>query len=761
MKIRVLAPLALALVATSATRAQVVDMGPAPTPPQEQKAVANEFIVQFKTRSYDLSELRNAIYAERSVETVDNIVAGLERKTEAERKGFAEDIESLGGKVLANWWIINASVVRIDASKVGTLAKMPNVLRIEPNYIFEPVLRDSTNSSNHNSDAANQRRNAANQLVVGTGLTVSILDTGIDANMGGSGRPHRSFFRNGDPNNRTGGGIGGSRVLGRFVARFASGNGEDDHFHGSAVASCSASAWGSNSGFAPDAGIVSWKVSLSSNGSASSAAITDAWQQTLSNRTRYKIVAANNSYSGSPSFTNSTQQALDSCAYNGNINCIVPSGNSGTSIRSAQAGYNGISVGSNNKYSVGISSFSGRGTQGNGKVVPDMVAIGASVVMTLRDTESRLARSSGTSFSSPSVAGAAVLVRHANSAMNALEAKAVLINTTRFGTTGSGRGAGVLRADLAVDAAIKGKFARDKLTSSQNKKNFFFQLSQGVQHSVTVTWWRTNFGSGSNNNIDLRVYDPQGRLVGSSTRSSANSFEKVAFTAPSTGNYRAEVSGTAFVSSTIDFAIADAGKATLPKKPTLTAIKPAKVSIIGGQTVTLTGTELQTVSKVNVGSTSVAPKTTSATTVTFDTPQVTALGKLPVSVTNPAGTSNSLTIEVAGAHPPVLQGATLLFSVTGATDAFFTDANWLGVYWLSGSNKPSKIQGIVDLGIGNAFTNLFLFHTFVGDKAGQHVYSWGIPSGLGGTMIYMQFIATDGKKFPFESSNVLSRRIVF
>ena len=759
MKICVLAPFTLAL-ATPAI-AQVVDMGPAPTPPQEQKAVANEFIVQFKTRSYDLSELRKAIYAERSVAEVDEIVAGLERKTEIERESFGEAVEALGGRVLANWWIINASIVRLDASKKDALSKLNNVSRIEPNYIFEPVLRDSTNSNNHNSDAANLMRNSANQLVTGTGLTVSILDTGIDANMGGSGRPHRSFYRNGDPNNRTGGGLSGSRVLGRFVARFAAGNGEDDHFHGSAVASCSASAWGSNSGFAPDAGIVSWKVSASSNGSASSAAITDAWQQTLANRTRYKIVAANNSYSGSPSFTTASQQALDSCAFNGNINCVVPSGNSGTNIRGTQAGYNGISVGSNNKNSTFISSFSGRGTQSNGKVVPDLVAIGASVVMTLRDSESRLARSSGTSFSSPSVAGAAVLVRHANSAVSALEAKALLINATRPGTSGSGRGAGVLRADLAVDAAIKGKFASGKLTGSQRKQNFFFPLSQGVQHSVTVTWWRTNLGSGSNNNVDLRVYDPQGRLLGSSVRGSANSYEKVSFTAPSTGTYRAEVDGSAFVTSTIDFAIADAGKATPPKKPTLTSIKPAKVSIVGGQVVTLTGTELQTVSKINIGSTSVSPKSTSATTLTFDTPSAASLGKLAVTVTNPAGTSNALSIEITGAHPPILQGSTLLFSTTGATDAFFTDKGWVGIYWLSTSNQSSKIPGLVDMGIGNNFTSLFLFHTFVGDASGQAVYSWPIPGGLGGTTIHMQFIATDGKKFPFESSNVLTRKIVF
>ncbi|MCA8971148.1 MAG: S8 family serine peptidase, partial [Planctomycetes bacterium] len=471
MKYKHALPLFPAVLAVGMLRSQepaqpvAVVQGPAVVAPQ---VVPGEYLVQHAS-GVSLTALRDAVYAKASADDVDRIVADLVQKVEQEREAFVRDVEALGGTVVQNYWIVEGSHVRLDASKVEGLRRIAGVVRVDPNWIHYPVLATSTNASNHNSDAANVTRGLTNnQLVVGTDLTVAILDTGLDAAMGSSGRPHRSFYKGGNPSNTTGAGISGSRMLGRFVAAGASGTGEDDNGHGSACASCSAGAsWpGNDAGFAPDANIVGWKVSASSNGGASTSAIADGFQQTLANVTRYKIVAANNSYSGSPSMTEMAQQAADRCAYVGNVNVCVPAGNSSSNISATQAGYNALNAGSINKNSTTRSSFSGYGTQTTGKIIPDIAAIGASLNMTNKDSESTVLRASGTSFSSPSVAGAAVLVRHANPLVTALEAKALLLRNTRTGTMGSGLGSGVLQADLAVNAAIRGEFTSGKLSST-------------------------------------------------------------------------------------------------------------------------------------------------------------------------------------------------------------------------------------------------------------------------------------------------------
>lgn len=762
MKNRFLPRLALALPLTlGSVLAQ--SAVPAPVAPAPQ-VIPGEYLVHHNA-GVDLGDLRDAIASKASVATVDQIVNGLLAKVEDEREAFVAAVERLGGTVEQNYWIVDVSHVKLDPSKLGALRGLAGVKEIEQNMFVYPTLATSTNSNNHNSDAANVRRGLTQgQLVVGTGLTVAILDTGIDASMGSSGRPHRSFYKDGNPGNTSGSGIGGSRVLGRFVARGAAGSGEDDNGHGTACASCSGGArwFGNDAGFAPDANIVSWKVSANSRGGASLTAITDAWQQTLSNVARYKIVAANNSYSGSPSMTSSAQQAADRLAYVGNVNVCVPAGNSGGNVNGTQAGYNGLNCGSNNKNTSSRSSFSGVGTQSTGKQIPDIVAIGASVNMTRRDSEGSITRASGTSFSSPSVAGAAVLVRHARPDIGALEAKALILNTTRPQTMNSSLGAGVLRADLAVDAAILKKVALGKLSSAQPAMDFFFPVRQGVRHSVTLTWWRKNTGSSANNDLNLSVFDSNNNLVASSRRSSANSYEKVEFVPSSTGNYRARVDGTR-VDSSVDFAIAGAGQPVLPKKPTLTKIAPTQIAIRSTALITLTGTELQTVTSVDVGGKNATPRNATATSLQFVAPDPTALGPVQVKVKNAGGESNSLTLTYIGMHPPLLQGAALLVSNNFYTDALTCDAGWVGIHFVSTSNSPSKIAGVVDMGIGNNFQNLIQLNVFVCDNVGAASHMWFMPPGLANLKFYSQVVATDGKslKLPFESSNILTRTVLF
>ena len=92
---------------------------------------------------------------------------------------------------------------------------------------------------------------------------------------------------------------------------------------------------------------------------------------------------------------------------------------------------------------------------------------------------------------------------------------------------------------------------------------------------MTLTWFRTSFFSSPSNNLNLKVYAPNGSLVGQSNMSAANSYDRVAFPASATGPYRAVVDGS--FSGNVDYAIAGAGQAKPPQKPVLTAINPDKV----------------------------------------------------------------------------------------------------------------------------------------------------------------------------------------
>lgn len=121
-----------------------------------------------------------------------------------------------------------------------------------------------------------------------------------------------------------------------------------------------------------------------------------------------------------------------------------------------------------------VSSFSGRGPGANGRLKPDLTAVGQGIVSAAmgRGTESRT--SSGTSMATPLVAGAAALLvqrnRHEGLALSAREISALLMNQAQFGVPGSDgqavpiarQGAGMLdayRAGTAPFVATSGDTA--------------------------------------------------------------------------------------------------------------------------------------------------------------------------------------------------------------------------------------------------------------------------------------------------------------
>ncbi|MFI5930956.1 IPT/TIG domain-containing protein [Actinoplanes sp. NPDC051494] len=99
----------------------------------------------------------------------------------------------------------------------------------------------------------------------------------------------------------------------------------------------------------------------------------------------------------------------------------------------------------------------------------------------------------------------------------------------------------------------------------------------------------------------------------------------------------------------------------VPPAPGLTSLSPAGVTTLGGQTITVTGTDLTGVSSVKIGTLTAPATKVTATSLTFVAP-ATKAGTYPVTVTNSWGTSNP-----AGTLTYALPPAPVVTSVSPAT----------------------------------------------------------------------------------------------
>mgnify|MGYP002712402043 CR=1 FL=1 len=182
---------------------------------------------------------------------------------QSDQAAFVRSVEALGGTVTNQWWIINAaSVTGIEDAAVAKLGALDNVARLEEEMVYSVANNTARNNSHHEADAANLRRTASNALVDGTGVSVAILDTGVNASYPGN-IPNPGYFVDGNTSNTSGGGIAGSRLKAIFGT---SGYGtEDVHGHGTHCSGSSASGNSSFRGMAPRAWVVGVKISNNNN----------------------------------------------------------------------------------------------------------------------------------------------------------------------------------------------------------------------------------------------------------------------------------------------------------------------------------------------------------------------------------------------------------------------------------------------------------------------------------------------------------------
>lgn len=500
------------------------------------------FNVVFHDRKFTLDEFRAAVAAGRPAEEVERIVARLQAMAEAERAGFRARIEELGGRVHLTFWLIDACAIEIDPAKVEQVRALPGVARVDPDLPTAPAILVATNADNHNTDAVHASGNR------GTGFGVAVIDTGQDSDMGTSRRPHRTYFRGGNPAITDAGGLGGSLLLAN-VAMPGTVGADNSHQHGTGVMGIAAgSVWGAanaDDGHACDAYKVGYSI-CEQSGSCSSSFATQAaaWQQAAADKVRYNIVAANMSYTSHSSLLDVSQQAIDAAALHADILPVCAAGNSGASgTANSAAVANGLAVAAAHANTRAVANFSSRGPMGL-RTYPDILANGVDVAMPKRDDENGVYLASGTSMAAPQVCGTGVLVRHARPNASAREVKAILLaSSENVAGNVNAVGQGYLRSDYAVDcAASRNSVLTASIASTSTPNDHLLTVVAGQEVKIALTWFRHDVQSASYSDLGLTVLN--GTTTIASKDSPANLYEVVTFVAPTTGSLTVRVHAT-------------------------------------------------------------------------------------------------------------------------------------------------------------------------------------------------------------------------
>ncbi|MEZ5964536.1 MAG: M12 family metallo-peptidase [Planctomycetota bacterium] len=187
---------------------------------------------------------------------------------------------------------------------------------------------------------------------------------------------------------------------------------------------------------------------------------------------------------------------------------------------------------------------------------------------------------------------------------------------------------------------------------------------------------------------------------------------------------------------------------------------PTSTTSYAPRVIVVTGQRLDSVIGVTVGMQSVPYVFSSLqATIEFTPPSPGPIGSQPVSLINLGGASVPLPLAVSGNHPsvlvipdPMLRGFSNLLRI-------HSDASWGAILILSPSNLPSSLPGIVSLGIGSGFTQLFTLGLLMCGGDGAAGLDFLVPPSLPpGLTLYWQAITLDPSNVvpPLETSSVQS-----
>lgn len=283
-----------------------------------------------------------------------------------------------------NWgYLINGAALTIDRDDMETLRALPGVKAVYPDNIVKMCLSQSVPIMK--ADKVWEFRDTSGNPVNGSGVTVGIIDTGVDYT-------HPDL----------GSGLGsGYKVKGGYDYVNFDWNPFDDNGHGTHVAGIIAAS-GKVRGVAPGASIMAYKV-LDSRGEGYSSDVVQAIQDAV--KAGCDVV---NISLGTTDDSVLTQTAV-SAVRAGTVVCAA-AGNEGPTtytINSPGDGREVICVAACNK-DLTIWSGSSRGPASNGELKPDITAPGKSIYSTYLNKN--YAYLTGTSMATPHITGMCALL---------------------------------------------------------------------------------------------------------------------------------------------------------------------------------------------------------------------------------------------------------------------------------------------------------------------------------------------------------------
>lgn len=444
------------------------------------------------------SDLQEKIVHSASEEKIPVIIMG---------KADSSDIEKEGGTMKHKFSIIQGVAASVPAGKINALSKNPNIERIVLDHKVQALRLNSVPLIR--ADTA-----ASTFLVNGTGINISIIDTGVF---------NHTEFQN--PN--------------RIIAQKCyctgnccpdgtpgSNNATDDYGHGTHVAGIAAGkgypgSLTSGLGVATNASILAVKV-LDSSGSGDESDVISGIGWAVDNGAHILSLSLGINYSTlTDCYDSVLSSAVDNATAQGKV-VVVAAGNDGPSqsISAPACAKRAITVGAVNKNDL-ITSYSSRGPTNDNRTKPDLAAIGGEldsvcgagknwIVSTYNSTDG-YACAYGTSQAAPHVTGvAALLLQKYNQGYGYLPSpylvKAILltaVNTTKMNSAGYTQrnnvyGAG--RIDAYVALNIMNYTKNSSISTGQLHR---YQANIGSNSAVVTLYWPDS--NATKNNLDLIV----------------------------------------------------------------------------------------------------------------------------------------------------------------------------------------------------------------------------------------------------------------
>ena len=410
--------------------------------------------------------------------------------------------KNLGFETQFRYWLIDAIAGKIELDRIPDLVSLPGVVFVELDARLGIQMEEVVPA--HGVDLVWQDTG-----YTGDGITMAIIDTGIDGN-------HTALDDLDDDNTTN-----DPKIIAFYDAinHPEATNGTeifpyDDNGHGTHCAGITAGTGAPNYqhvGVAPRANLVGVKV-LDGGGSGSFAAVMAGMEWTVEKRHEFNIRAASMSLgalTGAIEWTSSEEESVNRMAnemMRAGVTLFIAAGNSGgtATIGTPGSAEDVITVGSLDK-NTAVAVYSSQGPTEEGRVKPNMAFVGSSVNAPDANTGDGYVALSGTSMATPGAAGVAVLMYQANPDLSPFDVRNIMQETSTYRQCHYMLANEPCAEDLIPKNRQNNVYGHGHVNAQpavEEAANYFYELSMSLNVTLSTEY-------GANN----RVHIDQGEAV--------------------------------------------------------------------------------------------------------------------------------------------------------------------------------------------------------------------------------------------------------